>query len=134
MTPLELGRGLKRSDWYNLWRVWRKHHTTSQGCSYTEKLCVIEQIRKYEVDGKVRLCDRFMDCDHAVSTGSRLIPANYYAFTRVVNDIYDWAEGPGGCWLDYPEKVPERDGRDLLLEAYEDGHPHSVSEARYESH
>jgi hypothetical protein len=104
------------------------------GCDLSGKQEMINAIRQYEQDGKVLVCSRFMDCDHATSTCSSLVSANFYVVTRVMDEIYEHAEGPGSCWLEKPDNKPDSNPRDLMLEAYEDGHPHSVSEVRYESH
>ncbi len=126
MMATQMGAGLSRCDWYLFWRVWRKHHTTSRGCSYADKVIRVEAIRKYEQHGQVRVCARFMDCDCASSTVSRRVPANYYAVIREMDDHYDNAEGTGGCWITYPDDLPPPEHRDYALEAFEDGHPHSI--------
>jgi len=126
-----------RKDWYAFWRKCRMNgydFISQPGDALADKQAFIDEIKKYAVDGKVRLCERFMDCDHAISTSSSLVPANLYAVTKVIDDIYDNAEGTGSTWLDFPANKPEADSRDLALEAFEDGHPHSISEVRYETH
>lgn len=120
-------RDLPRAEWYKAWRIIRKYHGNPSADSYTEKQSVIEQINKYAIDGKVRLCSRFMDCDCAISTTSSLIPANWYAVDRAMNEEYGNAEGRGSCWIESPEvDPPSANFRDLALEAHENGHPHVV--------
>lgn len=132
-------RNLARDQWYEFWRKLRKAGRSYDWIGHPSdplaaKQKVIDAIRKYQVDGKVRLCDRFMDCDCAQSTSWRDIPATYVHYEREVDEIYAWAEGPGTTWLESPAtKPPAAEFRDLALEAFEDGHPHSVSEVRYES-
>ncbi len=126
-----------RADWYEFYRYFRKisaNILNQKADSFIEKECFIEQIHKYTQNNQVRICSRFYDCDHSVSTSSWLIPANWYEVERAINAEYDNAEGHGGCWLTYPDDIPEQDSRDLILEAHEDGHSHSVSEVRYESY
>jgi hypothetical protein len=125
-----------REYWYAFWRRIRQAgaaHRYRGDDPFIEKQRIIDAIAKYEQNGVVRLCDRFMDCDHAVSTSSRVIKANYYSYIRYLDLIYDGVEGPGTTWLDYPGNIPERNSRDLALEAFEDGHPHTVSEVRYDN-
>ena len=127
-----MDRSTPKGQWIDLWRHLRRTggkymiRGLERDDPYIEKQRIIDAIAKYECDGRVLLCDRFMDCDCASSTSSREIPANYYAYIRAVEDIYSAAEGPGTTWLDYPGNIPESDFRDHALEAYEDGHPHVV--------
>jgi len=134
-----IGRELSRNQWYSFWSSLRKsgagYNMAQPNDPLAAKQSIIDALSKYSVNNQVRLCDRFMDCDHAVSTGSRLIPATYVHYEAVLQDIYDNAEGPGTTWLESPAtEPPSAEFRDLALEAFEDGHPHSISEVRYESH
>ncbi len=54
-------------------------------------------------------------------------------FERDRNSMYEWADGPCNLTPCHPEDLPESYSRDLAMEAYEDGHPHVVSEVRFES-
>ncbi len=122
----DVPRTMDRPLWYKHWRTIRQVLRPSSADSFVEKEATLEQIRKHEQHGHIRLCDRFMDCDCATSTCSRLIKANYYLVVKAMNDIYDNAEGIGGVWITYPSDRPEPDHRDYALEAHEDGHPHSI--------
>jgi hypothetical protein len=56
-----------------------------------------------------------------------------FAVERYVNEIYNDAEGPVyGLWFSSPEQKAKYVSRDLAMEAYEDGHAHSVSMVRYD--
>ena len=52
---------------------------------------------------------------------------------QYIQEIYNNAEGPV-YWISIaqPEHKAEHVSRDLAMEAFEDGHPHSVSMARYD--
>ena len=121
-----VARTLSRDNWYKFWRLIRSHSEITRDDAFTAKVIMLDAIRKYEVDGKVRLCDRFMDCDCAIGTNSRVLPANYYIVVRRMDEIHNGAEGPGNCWLTWPDNPPFSDNRDLALEAHENGHPHSI--------
>jgi hypothetical protein len=130
-------RDLDRTNWYKIYRHIRKSGMRSRMTGpedpMIQKVKMVNSIRKYEHLWQVRVCSRFTDCDHASSTGSHLVSANYYAVQQAFDYEFDGAEGPGSCWLAHPSDTPERNSRDLVLEAFEDGHSHSVSEVRYES-
>ena len=131
---------LARKDWYDFWQRIRKAGFASlMGFShlngpYAYKLAILETIHECEKDGWVRISDRFMDCDHAISTGTRLVPNVLVHVMRYLDNIFNNAEGPGNAWIHSPEDEVEPDHRDLILEAFEDGHPHVVSEVRFETH
>lgn len=137
MKLLATGTQLKRADWYAFWRVARKCGYASEfrDCDfYADKIEIKALIRKFEKDGQVRVSDRFQDCDHAVSTCTRLIPAVLVSVIATMDDIFNNAEGPGTAWVHSPEDTCDPDFRDLALEAFEDGHAHLISEVRYETH
>ena len=79
------------------------------------------------------------DCDMAQGTsGPYLMDANVYAWEAKVNQDHEWAEGPmHHSILTVAEAEEFRrqpdDHRDLAMEAFEDGHPHVVSEVRFET-
>ena len=137
MKLLATGTQLTREQWRVFWRVVRKVGAAADlrdGDFYADKVEIKALIRKFEKDGQVRISDRFMDCDHAVSTGTRLVPAVLISVIATMDDIFNNAEGPGNAWLHSPEDTCDPDFRDLAMEAFEDGHPHSISEVRYETH
>jgi hypothetical protein len=88
----------------------------------------------YVVDGKVALNVDQMDCDCARWTQGSVIDAvSVLAVERRVNMIYEDAEGPiYGLWFSKPKQKAEYVSRDLAMEAFEDGHAHSVSMVRYD--
>lgn len=67
------------------------------------------------------------DCDHCRSTYA-IKCKNRFEATKKTNDIYEWAEGPT-----YINRITAEDykefkssQRDMALEAFEDGHAHSI--------
>jgi hypothetical protein len=72
------------------------------------------------------VCDS-RDCDHyRVIYSTKL--RNYREFITWSEEQYDNAEGPTGCWLISKEEHEEFEveRRDYVMEARENGHPHSV--------
>lgn len=71
-----------------------------------------------------------MDCDcSAWSNRVTLVPAMPIYVARWIEQFYADAEGPQSYQLMKPSKAAKlKEGhRDLALEAFEDGHPHSVT-------
>ena len=88
---------------------------------------LIRRIAEVAVDGKVAVWESGMDCDCVRFRGFRtIIDASISAFDREENYAYETAEGPISLWVESPLKKREHHSRDLVLEAFEDGHPHSV--------
>lgn len=91
-------------------------------------------VAPHVVDGKVAVNVDQMDCDCSRWTSGHVMDAvPLLAVEQAVNRIYEDAEGPiYGLWFSKPEQKAEYVSRDLALEAFEDGHAHSVSMARYD--
>ncbi len=84
-------------------------------------------IEKYAVDGQVALVVWQMDCDCSSWTSKVLVKATVVHVGKALDNIYNGAEGPVRWHIDNPSVVVNRNSRDHALEAYEDGHAHSVS-------
>lgn len=122
--------------------LWYKHvRLTRRGAQYrvddSDIGCRAELYRdvvRHAVDGKVAVNVDQMDCDCSRWTSGHVMDAvPLLAVEQEVNRIYEDAEGPiYGLWFSKPEKKAEYVSRDLALEAFEDGHAHSVSMARYD--
>lgn len=86
-------------------------------------------------DGKMWVSESGMDCD-CVSYSGHLheCEANLRAYEKLGYEINEWADGPFNIYPITEEQAAESRprSRDLAMEAYEDGHPHSVSEAPYD--
>lgn len=96
-----------------------------------ERTAIAESIARHAEGGKVALEVWQMDCDCASWTAYDVHPAHVMLIVQKVDDIYRYAEGPVRWRIISPSDIPSPDerpaSRDHVLEAYEDGHPHSVS-------
>lgn len=81
-------------------------------------------------NGMVALFEGGRDCDgvryHGRSCG--LIPATVQAYWQEHSRIAEWADGPFYLQIVKPSEAElvVYTSRDLVLEAYEDGHPHRI--------
>lgn len=80
-------------------------------------------------DGLVAVCTQQLDCDCAEFFTVRHVAADFDTVDRALDDVYACAEGPVRWHIGKPSenKPGHRSGRDLAMEAFEDGHPHSVT-------
>lgn len=81
--------------------------------------------------GRVAVCRSGMDCDCTKYFDVRITeaPASIVAWLRDHERHCEWLDGPESTWFDRPSNFVEGDcheSRDLILEAFEDGHPHVV--------
>lgn len=97
----------------------------------TDTLALKQEIRDLmdvlAVDGKVGLVVWQMDCDCASWTSLMVIENSLVDYNRAITGVYSNAEGPVRIHLASPDTEVQRGERDHALEAYEDGHPYSVS-------
>lgn len=96
----------------------------------SRKFQLLDRITKCENNGKIFVEESGMDCDCVQYSGIvREIPATLKAFEAFENDVYDNAEGPASVSILTPEEAAETSyhSRDRILEAFEDGHSHSVT-------
>lgn len=82
-----------------------------------------------EEGGKIALRTHQMDCDCATFTTCEILDADWRKVGERIDEIYQHAEGPVTWMIDTPSgDVPRYEHkRDLALEAYENGHPHTVT-------
>lgn len=126
-------RDTKREDFDKVYRVMRK--VGDRGNIVDESLLAERQqlqqtIAKYKMDDVVCLVESGRDCDCVEYTHSQLIEkATVMKVWSRQTDIYSWAEG--SCYVGYcsPDERPGNYSRDLVMEAYENGHPHYVTSA-----
>lgn len=88
-----------------------------------------QEIREKAEDGVIAMVWSGMDCDCVRYSGDvRLVPANWREIDAAANDKYEWADGPCDFYLERPSvaKQLEYASKDLVLEAFEDGHPHVI--------
>lgn len=111
------------------------HFRPGDSSDIGRRAALYERIDKAARDGKVSINVDQMDCDCARWTSGHVMPTvPRRAVERYIEEeIYGAAEGPI-YWVGIaqPEHVAEYESRDLALEAFEDGHAHSVSMARYD--
>jgi hypothetical protein len=80
-------------------------------------------------DGKVAVVWNGRDCDGVAYSGKvSLVEATHEAVTKHIDHTVEWADGP--CYFEIMSpsqaKGVEPTQRDLTMEAFEDGHPHSL--------
>jgi hypothetical protein len=87
------------------------------------------QIDKYKSNGRVGIIWEGMDCDCSQFSYASILSANVYTILTHINSKYEDAEGPLSytfCSVTYAKNY-RRSSRDLALEAFENGHPWSIS-------
>lgn len=123
-------RSMTRDDWTMVYRMLR------QCGGYAIPLDVLmlrqvlaEMIEKLtDEEGEIAINVESIDCDCCLSSYSFILSSVTSLYIeRRINGIYDGAEGPTRVWLSSPMVRIESQSRDLALEAFEDGHPHSIS-------
>jgi hypothetical protein len=79
------------------------------------------------VGGYVAVSIDQMDCDCSRWTSSTILPAITIVVHEHIDRLYYDAEGPVyGVYITAPKDRVTRAGRDLALEAFENGHPYSI--------
>lgn len=92
-----------------------------------KKAALAAIIAKYQQDGRIRVEESGRDCDCVEYSGHmHECDATVRAFEKLSDDIYQWADGPFRLTIVPWDAQIERTSRDLVLEAHEDGHPHSI--------
>lgn len=102
----------------------------AQGIEHVPHWARIEGITQY-----VALVRSGRDCDGVSYSGDvSYVPADWRTVDeRIAHDL-EWADGPmnhGICSPSVARKIPSQ-SRDLVMEAYEDGHPHYISEVNFD--
>lgn len=69
------------------------------------------------------------DCDHVCGESRSLIPATLRAYDAFRERQLHWAEGPMSFRLQRRSEPFRSWSRDMVMEAHEDGHRHSVVDA-----
>jgi hypothetical protein len=86
-------------------------------------------LRECAQDGKVLVIESGMDCDCVQYDGRQhLINATIEAYDKLYNDVAEWADGPFSFSITSPSEARYHTYRsvDLVMEAYENGHRHSI--------
>lgn len=94
-----------------------------------DRASLLPQLARAE-GGKIGIVMSGMDCDYTKFLHARLISVPTLFKAALERDrAYMDAEGPLSVYYVKPSELPESYSRDLALEAFENGHPHYVSEA-----
>ena len=118
-------------------RLWRtiaktckqmpRGNATGIDWTINERVAVKAMLDGADTGGMVCLVSSGMDCDHATWLYGDIVPTpTVTAFMRQHAAYMAGAEGPQGMYAVPPTECPESESRDLILEAFEDGHPHVV--------
>lgn len=108
---------------------WRKPKRVGLNQKITQRGEYARQIEFYRVGDKVWAQTGGRDCDMCKSTTAPfLTEANAFQWERLIDRLWESAEGPVWYWLMSAADAAEASGsfEDLALQAYEDGHPHYV--------
>jgi len=95
----------------------------------TKKESIARNISDIAEDGKMAIVHGFIDCDGGrVDNLVAIVPACVMAWVKFRDDQQRWAEGPIWASIEKPSEAQgiEESHRDLALEAFENGHPHSL--------
>ena len=131
MSEINLSNvNLPRDSWYRLYRIMREN---SYVCQHDESVIgnrarLARRIKKYAVNGLIGFNTAQMDCDCVSFSSFENLPAYPVFVEHAIDRLYQNAEGPVSYGLTQPNKrKPGTYGhRDLALEAFENGHPHSI--------
>lgn len=91
------------------------------------RLRIKKRIAEVQNEGKVKVVESGMDCDGVKYTGKiHEIPANADSYEELWDELNGWADGPFCLRLiDEDEaQTTEYQSRDLVAEAFENGHAH----------
>lgn len=95
-----------------------------------ERAALAARIASCAENGVVSIHESGMDCDCVTFSGilRHAVPATLYAVNKEMCDAQQWADGPLHLTVISPSEAKgvEYKSRDNVMEAYEDGHPHSV--------
>jgi hypothetical protein len=93
------------------------------------KLQLIETIKKFTENGKILLIEGGCDCDGSqYENKTRLVNATFVEVNAFIEDAENWADGSIYFDFDFPSNDEDyiRSSRDLVLEAFENGHQHII--------
>ena len=124
---------IDRETYKKLNRHMRKHIPATKRAGGTdplvERMMFAQRVRFYSEKGKVGIHTSGYDCDWTYGERSRVVNAVPMAVYNFIEKMYAEAEGPISVTLFRPSQYPERSqncGRNLVEEAFEDGHSHVV--------
>lgn len=89
----------------------------------------IDRFRRCNQGGRIGVIVSGMDCDCVKYSRGRVVEVTSVAdLDDWIKDQLEWADGPMDFAICGPDDADHYKGysRDLALEAFEDGHPHSI--------
>jgi len=92
-----------------------------------ERAKLAQRVRDAAEDGMVVLVRNGTDCDGVRYSGvTRPVKAVPYLVHREIEKDYEYADGPMSIGVVSPSAAREieYESRDMVMEAFEDGHPH----------
>ena len=126
-------RTFTRTQWRKLYRIMRKvgdRGDITPGGELADRAKIAGTIAKYIDDaGMVGVVKSGRDCDGVEYCYGSAERTTVMSFVHERDDMYAWADGP--CYLSIcsVDDLPESYSRDLVMEAHENGHPHSICSA-----
>ena len=124
----------EREGIFTLWirnRIEERRHLLGEATEARQnRSTMIRQVAEYAEKGKIAVVNSGMDCDCSRWENSvSIIRATVKSVDKWVDDFYSNAEGPQSYYLERPSvaRKLQHSSRDLALEAFEDGHPYSIS-------
>ncbi len=141
-NPNWIDRDCSREDYLKIravlkkvgdWGVWQREYV-ARADYLQERADIAATLKEFaDADGYVGIVESGRDCDCVqYCHGARRKFVGAFQFEKERQDILYWADGPAYVTLCRVDELPKSYSRDLALEAYEDGHAHSVSEVRYD--
>ena len=133
-------RDMTRDQWGKLRAIlkktgdWQRDVVAGQGGWLQERADLLVELAECtDENGVTGIVEGGRDCDCVqFCWPSKERNLTLVKYVRDRDNCYSWADGPSYYSLCHPEDLPESYSRDLALEAYEDGHSHSVSSVRYD--
>ena len=95
----------------------------------TARGALADRIRRCAQNGMIAMVESGRDCDGVQYSGKvKLVPATMAAYVEEYNRTAEWADGPFCFTVMSPSEAlrVQYTSRDLVMEAFEDGHPHVI--------
>lgn len=128
-----IDRDCSRSEWEHIWRIMRK---VGEAPSRTDESVLAERaelaqtIAECVEDDKLCIVTSGRDCDCVEFVYSTLMSRpTVMRLWSEERDTFYWADGPISIGYCRPSERPGNYSRDLVMEAFENGHPHFVCSA-----
>lgn len=132
-------RGLNKGTYKDVMRVvgktsgyyfnGRSSPVASVHHSINARVNLVNIIEEKSVNNKIAFYEWGMDCDSVSSDSMNLYNASVYQIYKLIDNLYESAEGPVSWSLHKPDEIAEfkRSYRDHALEAFENGNAYSIT-------